>query len=118
MFGIGMPELILILAVALIVIGPKKLPDLARSLGKALNEFKNVTQDVRDSINTDAKDTRPIEKNGPGRIGRRTGTDISEKEAEAVSHTEKDPGPAVQTGVPEYDAEPAESPEETLKKNE
>jgi TatA/E family protein of Tat protein translocase len=34
MFGIGMPEMILILAVALIVIGPKKLPDLAKSLGK------------------------------------------------------------------------------------
>jgi sec-independent protein translocase protein TatB len=118
MFGIGMPELILILAVALIVIGPKKLPDLARSLGKALNEFKSVTQDVRDSINADAKEIKPIEKNGPGRIGRHTGTNISEKEAEAVSHTEKEPDPAIKTGVPEYDDAAAESPEETLKNNE
>ena len=39
MFGIGMPEMILILAVALIVIGPKKLPDLAKSLGRAIGEF-------------------------------------------------------------------------------
>lgn len=50
MFGIGMPELLVILAVALIVIGPKKLPDLARSLGKALGEFKRATNDIKQSI--------------------------------------------------------------------
>lgn len=53
MFGIGMPEMILILAVALIVIGPKKLPDLARSLGKALGEFKKATSDLKDSMQID-----------------------------------------------------------------
>jgi len=51
MFGIGMPELILILAIALIVIGPKKLPDLAKSLGRALGEFKRATNDLKESIN-------------------------------------------------------------------
>jgi sec-independent protein translocase protein TatB len=50
MFGIGMPELILILAVALIVIGPKKLPDLAKSIGRALGEFKRATNDLKESI--------------------------------------------------------------------
>lgn len=52
MFGIGMPEMLLLLAVALIVIGPKKLPDLARSLGRALGEFKRATSDLKDSIET------------------------------------------------------------------
>jgi sec-independent protein translocase protein TatB len=60
MFGIGMPEMILILAVALIVIGPKKLPDLAKSLGKAMGEFKKATSDLKDSmqIDTELKDVK------------------------------------------------------------
>ena len=53
MFGIGMPEMILILAIALIVIGPKKLPDLAKSLGRAMNEFKKATREIKDSIDID-----------------------------------------------------------------
>ncbi len=60
MFGIGMPEMILILAVALIVIGPKKLPDLAKSLGKAMGEFKKATSDLKESmqIDTELKDLK------------------------------------------------------------
>jgi len=53
MFGMGMPEIILILAVGLIVIGPKKLPELAKSLGKGIVEFKRATQDFRDTINVE-----------------------------------------------------------------
>jgi sec-independent protein translocase protein TatB len=53
MFGIGMPEFLLIMAIALIVIGPKKLPDLARALGKALGEFKKATSELKDSLEID-----------------------------------------------------------------
>lgn len=53
MFGIGMPEMLVILAVALIVIGPKKLPDLAKSLGRALGEFKRATADLKESIQSE-----------------------------------------------------------------
>ncbi len=53
MFNMGPVELIIILAVALIIIGPKKLPDLARSLGKALGEFKRATNDFKNSIDVD-----------------------------------------------------------------
>ncbi len=50
MFGMGVPEILLILALALIVIGPKKIPDLAKSLGKAMGEFKRATSDFKDAI--------------------------------------------------------------------
>jgi len=53
MFGIGMPELIIIMVIALIVIGPKKLPDLARALGRGMAEFRKATQEIKDSLDLD-----------------------------------------------------------------
>jgi Tat protein translocase TatB subunit len=50
MFGIGMPEFLLILVVALVVLGPKRLPELARSLGRGLAELKKTTGDLKQNI--------------------------------------------------------------------
>jgi Tat protein translocase TatB subunit len=55
MFGIGMPELILIAVVALIVLGPKKLPDLAKSLGRAVREFRKATSELKDTLQVDSE---------------------------------------------------------------
>lgn len=53
MFGIGMQELLIVLAVALIVLGPKKLPELARNLGRLFAEFQRAAQDLRSSVEFD-----------------------------------------------------------------
>jgi TatA/E family protein of Tat protein translocase len=53
MFGMGMPEILLILAIALIVLGPKKLPEVAKSLGRGIAEFKKATQEFKDNLEVD-----------------------------------------------------------------
>jgi sec-independent protein translocase protein TatB len=50
MFGIGLPELILIMAVALIVVGPEKLPELAKALGKGMVELKKAASSLKESL--------------------------------------------------------------------
>lgn len=50
MFGLGVGEIVVILVVALIFIGPKKLPGLARGLGKGLREFQNATKGISDAV--------------------------------------------------------------------
>lgn len=56
-----MPEILVILAVALIVIGPKKLPELAKTLGKAFGEFKRSVNDLKTSVEIDEEPAKRLE---------------------------------------------------------
>ena len=57
MFGIGLPELILIMAVALIVVGPEKLHELAKSLGKGIVELKKAASTLKESLHDEDEET-------------------------------------------------------------
>jgi TatA/E family protein of Tat protein translocase len=60
MFNIGLPELLIILAIALIVFGPNKLPELAKAFGKAMREFKKATEEMKESFAAETRDLDEI----------------------------------------------------------
>lgn len=94
MFGIGMPELILILAVALIILGPKKLPEIAKSLGRGISEFKKATQDFKENLEVDndlreARDTiQEVKKDLEETVRKSVTESTAVQEVDAVSEDE------------------------------
>lgn len=60
MFNIGVPELLIIGAIALIVFGPNKLPELAKAFGRAMREFKKATEEVKESFEAETRDLEEI----------------------------------------------------------
>lgn len=85
MFGIGMTELLVILAVALVVFGPTRLPELARSLGRALGEFRHASNDLRRTLHEAAEEpqTDPPEREAPKAPSPASGTEAAASENRA-----------------------------------
>ena len=106
MFGLGLPELIVIFVIALVVFGPKKLPDLGKSVGRAMAEFKKAQQEFQESVQAEMKE---VEKT----------TNLQEvKELASVElkdYAEADAGTAgvEQQGEATAGQQPAPSPEHT-----
>ena len=106
MFGIGMPEMFLILAIALIVIGPKKLPDLAKSLGRAFGEFKKATAELKETmeLDTDFTEVKTAFEDLDDHIKEKTDTRVG---YEAVDENDPDQ-PEEKKTSPESDVEDME----------
>lgn len=92
MFGIGFTELFLILIVALIVIGPDKLPGIAKALGKAFIEFKRASEEVRRSI-SDIPDLTKPDTAKPGKEAPAAKTPNQAPAQSQTSEKEEPPGP-------------------------
>ena len=59
MFGIGMTELMVVLVVALLVLGPQRLPEIARALGRGMAEFRRASNDLRATLSASLEEERP-----------------------------------------------------------
>ena len=101
MLNIGPQELILVLIIALVVVGPNRLPELGRTIGKALREFRKIQDDVKDTIKFDlGEDPEPYVAPKPKPPA------ISTVAPAIVTETPVDDSPAATTVEPDLDAPP------------
>ena len=88
MFGsIGMPELIIILVIALIIFGPRKLPELGKSLGRSINEFKKASTDLQNTLEQEIKIEEQKENAARARAEQETADAAIPKADEPTSQT-------------------------------
>ncbi|MBW2056774.1 MAG: twin-arginine translocase TatA/TatE family subunit [Deltaproteobacteria bacterium] len=99
MFGIGMPELLVILGLALIILGPKKLPEIARGLGRAMREFKSATDEMRESLREETGELEEIKDTIVGEINRATEPEETTEQEEAVGTEEEAETPGHEAGA-------------------
>ncbi len=103
--SIGWPELLVVLVIALVIFGPKRLPDMGRQLGKGLREFRKATSEIQDHFDLSLEDKGDKEKE--------TGDDVrpaTAPAAETVVVQEPAPEPIGAT-APAPEAVGAEAPE-------
>ena len=103
MFGIGVPELLVIMVVALIVLGPKRLPEVAKALGKGLSEFRRatagLTEELRGAQSLIEREARETE--------RATRQSVAQQRRPVGTEPQRDEPPATAVAAPAAPAAPA-----------
>ncbi|MGF1489182.1 MAG: TatA/E family twin arginine-targeting protein translocase [Prochloraceae cyanobacterium] len=85
-FGIGLPEMLLILGIALLIFGPKKLPEIGRSLGKAIRGFQDAAKDFETEFTKEAKDTDKPVKSNPQLEEPKQIQQVADKDSEVIEN--------------------------------
>jgi len=89
MFDIGLSEIMVIMIIALLVIGPKRLPDVARAIGKGMAEFKRTLNNVKDELNVEQFKSEANEMKDSLLFGK---DEVSQKSPDSdKSHSEEEP---------------------------
>jgi sec-independent protein translocase protein TatA len=88
MFGFGLPEILLIFVIALVVFGPKKLPEIGRSIGRALAEFKRASDEFQESMRAEMKD---MEKTSSLDDLKKIGQELTQDATKAASAPQSEP---------------------------
>ena len=104
MFGIGMTELLVIFVIGLLVLGPKRLPELARSLGKGLAEFRRASTDMRREfmdVAEEVKITPPNLEESAADMPPQAGVEVANK-----AQGEAKPDTDGEGGLPDHEPEP------------
>lgn len=105
MFGsLGLPEILVILVLALLIFGPRRLPEVGRTIGKGLAEFRRATSDLKRSVNAELS----LEDEERPATSRRSAVEgIGKPVTETSAVHELPPAPASPTSVVDEDAPPA-----------
>jgi TatA/E family protein of Tat protein translocase len=85
-FMLSGPDVLIILVIALFVFGPQKLPELAKSLGKAMREFKKASEEMRETFEEEIK---KVEERSSHSTSRDPAIDLPEKTSELLAHPER-----------------------------
>jgi sec-independent protein translocase protein TatB len=119
MFNIGLPELLIIVAIALIVFGPNKLPELARAFGRAMREFRKATEEVKESFEAETRDLEEIKHTISGNhlstLLEETSSALGEVPTETGQETVSSEGssPSTESSSPEVISTTAKEEEDT-----